>query len=60
MHGGKVATSLSLMLFPLQREKERSRIGAVQMENLRGLQGIRMKDRVLNAQIRELFGVMKD
>ena len=32
---------------------------AVQMDNLRGLLGIRRMDRVLNAQIRELYGVMK-
>ena len=33
------------------KEKERSRIRAVQMDNLRGLLGIRRMDRVLNAQI---------
>ena len=38
--------------------KERSRIRAVQMDNLRGLLGIRM-DRVQNAEIRELCGVAK-
>ena len=37
------------------REKERSRIRAVQMDNLRGLLGIRRIDKVLNAQIRELY-----
>ena len=31
------------------REKERSRIKAVQMDNLRGLLGIRKMDKVLNA-----------
>ena len=34
--------------------EERSRIRAVQMDNLRGLLGVRRMDRVLNAQIREL------
>ena len=33
------------------REKERSRIRAVQMDNLRGLLGIRRMDKVLNAWI---------
>ena len=36
------------------KEKERSRIEAVQMDNLRGLLGIRRMDKVTNAQIREL------
>ena len=35
----------------LWKEKERSRIRAVQMDNLRGLLGIRRMDRVLNARI---------
>ena len=43
----------------LWREKERSRVRAVQMENLRGLLGIRRMDRVPNIQIRELCGVRK-
>ena len=38
-------------------EEERSRIRAVQVDNLRGLLSIRRMDRVLNAQKRELFGV---
>ena len=42
------------------REKEKSRIRAVQMDNLRGLLGIRRMDKVLNARIRQLCGVMKD
>ena len=41
----------------LWKEKERSRISAVQMYNLRGLLGIRRLNRVSNAQIRELCGV---
>ena len=40
------------------REEERSRIRAVQMDNLRGLLGIRRLDIVPNAWIRELFRVM--
>ena len=36
------------------KEKERSRIKAVQMDNLRGLLGIRRMDKVLNAWIRKL------
>ena len=41
------------------REKERSRIRAVQMDNLRGLLVIRRVDKVPNAWIRRLCGVMK-
>ena len=41
------------------RKKERSRIRAVQMDNLRGLLGIRRMDNVLNARIRQLCGVTK-
>ena len=47
-----------LCLF-LCMEKEKSRIKAVQMDNLRGLLGIRRMDRIPNAPIRELCGVMK-
>ena len=43
----------------LWREKERSRVRAVQMDNLRGLLGIRRMDIVLNAQIRELCELRK-
>ena len=43
----------------LWREKERSRVRAVQMDNLRGFLGIRRMDRVLNARERELCGVRK-
>ena len=42
------------------REKERSRIRAVQMDNLRSVLGIRRVDKVPNAPIRQLCGVMKD
>ena len=38
----------------LKKEEEKSRIKAVQMDNLRGLLGIRRMDRVLNAWIRNL------
>ena len=43
----------------LWKEKERSRIRAVQMDNLRGLLGIRRIYRVPNAWIRELCRVKK-
>ena len=43
----------------LEKEKKRSRIRAVQMDNLRGLLGIRRMDRVPNARIRELCEVTK-
>ena len=41
------------------REKERSRIRAVQMNNLRGLLGIRRMDKVPNTRIRQLCGVTR-
>ena len=41
------------------REKERSRVTSVRMDNLRGLLGIRRMDRVLNAWIRESCRVRK-
>ena len=41
------------------REKERSRIRAVWMDNLRGLLDIRRMDKVPNARIRQLCRVMK-
>ena len=43
----------------INKEKERSRIRDVQMNNVRGLLGIRKMDRVPNALIRELCGVTK-
>ena len=43
----------------LYKEKKKSRVTAVQMDNLRGLLGIRRMDRVPNPQIRELCGVKK-
>ena len=43
----------------LWKEKDRSRIRAVQVENLRGLIGIWMMDKLPNARIRELCGVTK-
>ena len=39
------------------RKKERSRIRAIQMGNLRDLLGIRRIDKVPNARIRQLCGV---
>ena len=41
------------------REKEGFRIKAVQIDNLRGLLGIRRMDRILNVQIKKLCGVVK-
>ena len=41
------------------KEKERPRIRAVQIDNLRGLLGIRRMGRVSNARIRELCGMVK-
>ena len=41
----------------LSGKKERSRVRAVQMDNLKGLLSIRRVDRISNAQIRELCGV---
>ena len=41
------------------KEKQRSRIRAVQMDNLRGLLGTMMMDKVPNALERELCGVTK-
>ena len=41
------------------KEKKRSRIMVVQMDNLRGFLGIKGMDKVLNARIRKLCGVTK-
>ena len=41
------------------RKKEKCRIRAVQMDNLRGMLGIRRMDKVPNARIRQLCGVTK-
>ena len=43
----------------LKKEKERSKIRAAQMDNFRGLLGIRRMDRVPNVRIRELCGATK-
>ena len=43
----------------LWKEKERSRIKGVQMDNFRGLLSIKSMDRVPNAQIKELCRVTK-
>ena len=44
----------------LWKDKERSRIRTVQMDNLRGLLVIRKIDIVQNARIWEFYGVMKE
>ena len=44
----------------LWKEKQRSRITAVEMDSLSGLLGIRGMDKVPNARIRELCGVTKE
>ena len=41
------------------REKERSRIRVVQMDNLRGLLGIRRINKFRNARLRQFCRVMK-
>ena len=43
----------------LWKEREISRIRAIQMDNLRGLLGIRRRDRALNIQIWDLCRVTK-
>ena len=43
----------------LSNEKEKSRIRAVQMNNLRGLLGIRRMDRIPNAWVRQLCSMKK-
>ena len=43
----------------LWKEMERSIVRAVQVDNLKGLLGIRRTDNVPNAWIRELCGVKK-
>ena len=50
---------LSIYIYLLWREKKRSRMKGVQMDNLRGLLSIRRMDRVPNERIRELCGVRK-
>ena len=43
----------------LCKDKEKSRIRAVQKNSLRGLLGIRTMNRIPNTRIRELYGVTK-
>ena len=54
---------LSLLMYgsetTLWKENGRSRIRALQMENLRSLLGIRRMDKTQNSRIRELCGVTK-
>ena len=47
------------LFIPVLIHGRRRRIRAVQIGNLRGLLGIKRMDKVPNAQIRELYGVMK-
>ena len=41
------------------KERDRRRVGAVQMDNLRGMLGIRRIDKVRNECIREVYGIEK-
>ena len=54
---------VSILMYANERmilkEREISRIKAVQRDNLRGLLGIRRMDKVVSARIRELYGVTK-
>ena len=50
---------LRMVVRMIRREKERSRIRAVQMDTLRVLLGIWRMDKVPNAQLRQFCGVMK-
>ena len=50
---------LHMVVKLIWREKERYRIRAVQIDNFRGLLGIRRMDKVSNAQIRQLCRLMK-
>ena len=43
----------------IEREKERSRIWGVQMDNLKGFLSIRRMDKIPNARIKQLCGVTK-
>ena len=56
------ALLMSLLLYDretmIRMEKERFGIRAVQMDNFRVLLGIKRMDRVPNAWMRELFGMM--
>ena len=51
--------SSCLFLCMIRKDKERFKIRAVQMDNLRGLLDIRRMDKVPNVRIRELCGVTK-
>ena len=50
---------LCMVVRMLWKEKERSRIRSVQIDNLKDLLGIRRMDRVLNERIRDFCGMMK-
>ena len=48
-----------VLMYGSEKEREKSRIRTVQMDSLRGFIGIRRMDKVPNARIKELYGVMK-
>ena len=50
---------LRMVVRLIWREEERSRIRAVQMNNFRGLLGVRRMDKVPNARIRQFYRVKK-
>ena len=56
----KYSSYLFLCEAMLWKEKEGPRVRAVQMDNLRGLLGIRKMDKVPNARIRKLCRVTKE
>ena len=43
----------------IRRKKKRSRIRAVQMDNLSGFLGIRRMDKILNTRMKQLCGMTK-
>ena len=57
------ATILHVLIYGnetmIWKKEERSRFRAVQIDNFKGLLGIGSIDKILNAQIRELCGMMK-
>ena len=57
LHESLLMPALTYGSETIWREKERSRIRAVQMDNIRGMLGFRRMKKVLNAQIRNLCGV---
>ena len=57
LHETLLCLFLCMVVRQLWKEKEKSRVKTLQMDNFRGLLGIRRMDRVLNIRIRELCGV---